>query len=144
MRKVAHILDRKGNATIFVAPNSSVLEALRIMADNNIGSVMVLDNGQLAGIMTERDYSRKVILKGKSSTDTLVQEIMSTGFPSVSPRDTIELCMQLMSDLNIRYLPVYSNAELCGIISMNDVVRETMLSQEETITSLKDYMHSGL
>lgn len=144
MRNVAHILDRKGKATLFVSPDTSVLDALRIMADNNIGSVMVLDEGQLVGIMTERDYSRKVILKGKSSTGTLVHEIMSTGFPSVAPRDSIELCMQLMSDMNIRYLPVYNNSELCGIVSMNDVVRETILAQEETITSLKDYMHSGL
>ena len=144
MKKVADVIARKGSAVTNVSPSSTVLEALKIMAEQNIGSVVVLDNGNYKGIMTERDYSRKVILKGKSSTDTLVHEIMSTGFPSVSPRDTIELCMQLMSDMNIRYLPVYSNSELCGIISMNDVVRETMLAQEETITSLKDYMHSGL
>lgn len=144
MRNVAHILDRKGNSTIGVAPDAPVLEALRIMADNNIGSVMVIENDRLVGIMTERDYSRKVVLNGKSSTDTLVHEIMSTGFPEVSPRDSIEFCMQLMSDLNIRYLPVYHNDDLCGIISINDVVRETISAQEETITSLKDYMHSGL
>lgn len=144
MRNVSHILGRKGNSTIAVAPHNSVLEALRIMAGNNIGSVMVMDAGELVGIMTERDYSRKVILKGKSSTDTKVEEIMSTGFPKVSPRDSIELCMQLMSEMNIRYLPVYNGAELCGIVSMNDVVRETIAQQEETISSLKDYMHSGM
>lgn len=143
MRSVAQILRRKGSTTTAVGPQTSVLEALRIMAEQNIGSVMVIENNQLLGIMTERDYSRKVILNGKSSTDTLVEEIMSTSFPAVSPRDSIEHCMQLMSDLNIRYLPVYDGGELCGIVSMNDVVRETISAQAETISSLKDYMHSG-
>lgn len=143
MRSVAQILGRKGNNMISVPPHTSVLDALRIMADNNIGSVMVMQHNQLLGIMTERDYSRKVVLKGKSSTDTLVSEIMSTGFPKVSLRDSIELCMQLMSELKIRYLPVYEGQELQGIISINDVVKETISDQEETITSLKDYMHSG-
>jgi CBS domain-containing protein len=145
MRSVAQILSRKGSNTVSVSPQSTVLEALRIMAEKNIGSVMVMEQDQLVGIMTERDYSRKVILKGKSSTDTLVVEIMSTGFPKVTPRDTIETCMQLMSENNIRYLPVYdSDNQLSGIVSMNDVVRETISAQAETISSLKDYMHSGL
>lgn len=144
MRNVSNILGRKGSKTISVGPNDTVLQALRIMSEHNIGSVMVLDQGQLVGIMTERDYSRKVILLGKSSTDTKVAEIMSTEFPKVAPRDSIEYCMQLMSDLNIRYLPVYNGNELCGIVSINDVVRETIAAQEETISSLKDYMHSGL
>ncbi|WP_132054619.1 CBS domain-containing protein [Pseudocnuella soli] len=143
MRSVAQILRRKGSTTTAVGPQTSVLEALRIMAEQNIGSVMVIEHNQLLGIMTERDYSRKVILNGKSSTDTPVEEIMSTSFPAVSPRDSIEHCMQLMSDLNIRYLPVYDGGELCGIVSMNDVVRETISAQAETISSLKDYMHSG-
>jgi len=94
--------------------------------------------------MTERDYSRKVILKGKSSTDTPVVEIMSTDFPRVTPLDTIEQCMQLMSSKNIRYLPVYDEEKLCGIISINDVVKETILVQQETITQLKDYLHASL
>jgi CBS domain-containing protein len=143
MRSVAQILRRKGSTTTAVGPKTTVLEALRIMAEQNIGSVMVIEDEQLLGIMTERDYSRKVILKGKSSTDTPVEEIMSTGFPAVSPRDSIEHCMQLMSDKNIRYLPVYDGGDLCGIVSMNDVVKETISAQAETISSLKDYMHSG-
>lgn len=144
MRSVAHILKRKGKNTIAVGPDTTVLDALRIMADNNIGSVMVMAGSDLQGIMTERDYSRKVILNGRSSTHTPVSEIMSTGFPKVHPRDSIELCMQLMSEHNVRYLPVYDGAELAGIVSINDVVRETIAAQEETISSLKDYMHSGL
>ena len=96
------------------------------------------------GIMTERDYSRKVILKGKSSTDTLVSEIMSTDFPPVTPTDTIEHCMELMTEHTIRYLPVYSGDHLSGIISMNDVVKETIMQQQQAISDLHSYIHSGL
>jgi CBS domain-containing protein len=144
MKKVADILTHKGRLITSVSPGTTVLDALRIMADQNIGSVMVMDGGKYVGIMTERDYSRKVILKGKSSTDTEVSEIMSTDLPPVSPSDTIEFCMQLLSDKNIRYLPVFENGALCGIISINDVVKETILTQQETITHLKDYLHSGI
>ena len=144
MKKVSDILSHKGARITSVAPQTTVLEALRIMADQNIGSVLVTEAGRYLGIMTERDYSRKVILKGKSSTDTPVQEIMSRDFPVVTPNDTVEFCMQLMSDKNIRYLPVFDKEELSGIISINDVVRETIRTHEETITHLKDYLHSGI
>ncbi|HTE29826.1 MAG TPA: CBS domain-containing protein [Chryseolinea sp.] len=144
MKKVADVIGRKGSDVTNVLPNSSVLHALKIMADQNIGSVVVIENGNYCGIMTERDYSRKVILKGKSSTDTQVSEIMSSDFPRITPQDSIEYCMQLMSDKNIRYLPVFDDDKLCGIISINDVVRETISSHEETITQLKDYLHSSL
>jgi len=103
-----------------------------------------MDNEQYMGIMTERDYSRKVILKGKSSTDTKVSEIMSHDLPSVNPSDSIEYCMQLMSEKNIRYLPVFENNKLCGIVSINDLVRETILTQQETISQLKDYLHASM
>ena len=142
MKKVSHILSHKGSRITSVTPDTTVLEALRIMADQNIGSVLVLEGNNYMGIMTERDYSRKVILKGKSSTDTPVSEIMSMDFPAITPQDTVEFCMQLMSDKNIRYLPVFEGNTLCGIVSINDVVRETILTQEETITHLKDYLHS--
>ncbi len=144
MKKVADVIARKGTNVTNVSPDSSVLEALKIMADQNIGSVMVMDNGVYLGIMTERDYSRKVILKGKSSTDTKVSEIMSSDFPRVTPQDSIDYCMQLMSDRNIRYLPVFDGDNLSGIISINDVVKETILSQQETITQLKDYLHASM
>jgi CBS domain-containing protein len=143
MKKVADILRHKGKGITSVSPETTVLEALKIMADQNIGSVLVLDGHEYEGIMTERDYSRKVILKGKSSTDTRVSEIMSKDLPSVSPSDTIESCMQLLSDKKVRYLPVFDNGALCGVISMSDVVKETILTQEETITNLKDYLHSA-
>ena len=144
MKKVADILSHKGSRITSVSPETTVLQALQIMADQNIGSVMVLEGQHYKGIMTERDYSRKVILKGKSSTDTPVSEIMSTDFPHVAPKDTVEFCMQIMSEKNIRYLPVFEKDQLCGIVSINDVVRETILTQEETISHLKDYLHSGM
>jgi len=144
MKKVVDILGRKGKNITNVSPDSSVLDALKIMADQNIGSVMVMDQGVYLGIMTERDYSRKIALKGKSSTDTRVSEIMSSDFPRVTPLDSIDYCMQLMSDKNIRYLPVFESETLAGIISINDVVKETILSQQETITQLKDYLHASM
>ncbi len=142
-KKVADVLLRKGSNITTVQPGDSVLDALRIMADQNIGSVMVMENGRYLGIMTERDYSRKIILKGRSSTDTPVSEIMSNDFPRVTTADSIDYCMQLMSDKNIRYLPVFDGEQVIGIISINDVVKETILSHEETITQLKDYLHSA-
>lgn len=144
MKKVSDILSHKGSRITSVTPQTTVLDALRIMADQNIGSVLVTEGNHYLGIMTERDYSRKVILKGKSSTDTPVSEIMSKDFPMVTPSDTVDYCMELMSDKNIRYLPVFQQEQLCGIISINDVVRETILTHEETITHLKDYLHSGI
>jgi CBS domain-containing protein len=144
MKKVADILARKGKNITNVSADTSVLDALKIMADQNIGSVVIMDEGQYLGILTERDYSRKVILKGKSSTDTKVEEIMSSDIPRITPGDTIEYCMQLMSDKNIRYLPVFDADALSGIISINDVVKETILAQQETISQLKDYLHSSM
>lgn len=144
MKKVADVIARKGSNVTNVSPSTSVLDVLKIMADQNIGSVVVIDNGNYIGIMTERDYSRKVVLKGKSSTDTKVSEIMSSDFPRITLTDSIDYCMQMMSDKNIRYLPVFDEDKLSGIISINDVVKETILSQQETITQLKDYLHASM
>jgi predicted transcriptional regulator len=143
-KKVADILLRKGSKITSISPDSSVLDALRIMADQNIGSVMVMSDGKYMGLMTERDYSRKIVLQGKSSTDTKVTEIMSSDLPRVTPSDSVDYCMQLMSDKNIRYLPVFDGETIIGIVSINDVVKETILSQQETISQLKDYLHSSL
>jgi hypothetical protein len=143
-KKVADILLRKGSHITSVSPDTSVLQALEIMADQNIGSVVIMADGQYQGVMTERDYSRKVILQGKSSTDTSVSEIMSNDMPRVTPLDQIEYCMQLMTDKNIRYLPVFEGNVLIGILSINDVVKETILAQQETISQLQNYLHSSL
>jgi CBS domain-containing protein len=144
MKKVSDILSRKGRNIVSIPPETTVLEALKLMAEKNIGSVMVMKDQQFLGIMTERDYSRKVVLNGKSSTDTLVSDIMTVDFPPVSPSDTIEHCMELMTANTIRYLPVFENNTLCSIISMSDVVKATILGQEETITQLKDYLHASM
>ena len=143
MNTVSSILARKGGTAIAVSPDTTVVKALQIMATKNIGSVVVMDNGQYLGIMTERDYSRKVILKGKNSTDTKVAEIMSMDLPSVTPDDSIEHCMELMTRENIRYVPVFDNNELTGIISMSDVVKQTILSQKEMISHLQNYIPSN-
>ena len=144
MHKVGDILNRKGASAVAVPPDTKVIDALKIMADKNIGSVLVMDGGEYLGIITERDYSRKVALKGKSSVETKVSEIMSTELPSVKPTDTVEQCMQLMSEKNIRYLPVFDKSVLCGIVSMSDVVKETILMQQETISHLESYIHSNM
>lgn len=144
MKKVADILHRKGANVISVTPDTTVIDALQLMAEKNIGSVLVMTETHYVGLLTERDYARKVILKGKHSSDTLVEEIMSIGLPRITPDNSIEVCMHLMSENNIRYLPVFENDEICGIISINDVVKETILSQEETITQLKDYLHATM
>ncbi len=142
MRKVSHILQRKGKNIVTVEPGLPVINALQIMAEKNIGSVMVIENGEYLGVMTERDYARKIVLKGKSSTETFVKDIMTTGLPRVTPENSIETCMHIMSESNIRYLPVFDNDEIAGIISINDVVTETILSQKETIEHLKSYIQS--
>jgi CBS domain-containing protein len=142
MNKVFSVLNRKGNTAISVSPDTNVFEALKIMAEKNIGSVIVLKDGIYQGIITERDYSRKVILKGKNSHDTKVSEIMSTDLPSVKPDDSVEYCMELMTNNGIRYMPVFDEGKLAGIISMSDVVKETILMQKETISHLENYINS--
>jgi CBS domain-containing protein len=142
MSKINDILLRKGNKAISVLPETSVLDALKVMAENNIGSVVVMKDERFLGIITERDYSRKVVLKGKNSTDTKVNEIMTAEFPLLKPNDTIEYCMELLAKNNIRYLPVFEEKNLAGIISISDVVKETIISQQQTIDHLHDYIHS--
>jgi CBS domain-containing protein len=142
MRKVADILRRKGQNVISIDAGTSVLEALKLMADKNIGSVVITENGNYVGLLTERDYARKVVLKGKSSEETIVRDIMSTGLPLIAPDDSIDKCMHLMSEGNVRYLPVFENAIQIGIISINDVVTETILSHEQTIEHLQSYINS--
>ncbi|HEY8658293.1 MAG TPA: CBS domain-containing protein [Hanamia sp.] len=142
MNKISNILSRKGHRAISVLPDTSVLDALKVMAENNIGSVVVMQDEKFLGIVTERDYSRKVILKGKNSTNTKVSEIMTSEFPDLKPGDTVEYCMELLTNNNIRYLPVFENNQLRGIISISDVVSETIITQQQTIDHLDSYIHS--
>jgi CBS domain-containing protein len=142
MYHVSDILSRKGRNAISVVPDSTVIDALKVMAANNIGSILVMKEGKYMGLITERDYSRKVILKGKNSADTKVSEIMTSDLPHIKPEDTVEHCMELMTNSNIRYLPVFKNDHLVGIISITDVVKETILKQQQTIKHLDSYINS--
>ena len=142
MRKVADILRRKGQNVISINAATSVLDALRLMADKNIGSVVITENGNYVGLLTERDYARKVVLMGRSSEETIVRDIMSTDLPRIAPGDTIEKCMHLMSEGNVRYLPVFEDDAQIGIISINDVVTDTILAHEQTIEHLQSYINS--
>lgn len=139
MNKVSSILSRKKVAFIGLQESATVLDALKLMLEKNIGSVIIMNGDNYLGIVTERDYSRKVVLAGRHSDQTTVAEIMSE-FPKISPDDTIERCMELMSDKNIRYLPVFENEKLVGLISISDVVAETIRQQKTTISHLEDYI----
>lgn len=140
MSKVSNILARKKSGVISVSPQQSVLTALKIMSERNIGSLVVIENEAFLGIMTERDYARKVILQDKHSDNTQVGDIMSTNYPHISPNDSIEYCMQLMSKHNLRYLPVFTNGVLSGIVSILDLIQETIEKQRETINDLQDFI----
>ena len=142
MKKVADILAHKGRSVISVPPQAIVIEALKIMSERNIGSVLVMEGATYVGLLTERDYARKVILKGKASSDVRVTEIMSTGLPSIEPETSIEQCMELMSQNNLRYLPVFELGMVIGIISINDVIKAVITNQQETIQHLENYIHS--
>jgi CBS domain-containing protein len=142
MKSVKHILARKGSAVIAVPANTTVLNVLKLMSEKNIGSVVVNDNGKYIGLVTERDYARKIILMGRHSDETTAGDIISTNLPRITPNSSVDSCMIIMSENNIRYLPVFDDAdELCGIVSINDVVYETIHSQKETIEQLHSYIH---
>ena len=133
----------RGKPAIYsVKPDDTVLDALRLMADKNIGAVLVLNGQQVDGILSERDYARKVILLGKKSEDTLVSEIMTTPVICVEPEWTAEQCMALMTDKRIRHLPVMDGERLTGVISIGDIVRAIVEEQQFTIRSLERYISS--
>ena len=142
MTTVAALLNRKNKPLVVTSPNTPVIDALRIMAENNIGAVLVVESENFKGIVSERDYSRKVVLKGKNSSTTTVGEIMTMDTDKALLTDSIEKCMKTMTDKNIRYMPVFENDKLCGIVSMSDVVKETILSQKNTIEQLQSYIQS--
>ncbi|NOT51184.1 MAG: CBS domain-containing protein [Chitinophagaceae bacterium] len=142
MNNVSSLLARKNRPVVSISPNTSVVDALTVMAEKNIGCIVVLEGNKYLGIFTERDYSRKVVLKGKNSSTTAVAEIMTTDLASAKPGDSIEYCMETMTSKNIRYMPVFENDQLTGIVSMSDVVKETILTQKETIDQLQNYIQS--
>jgi len=142
MKTVKQLLQLKGGPVYSVTPQDKVFDALKLMAEKNIGAVLALADGKIAGIMTERDYARKVILLGKSSHDMSVSEIMSDSVVTVKPGQSVEECMALMTNNRIRHLPVMDGGKLVGLLSIGDLVKEVIAEQEQTIKQLESYIHS--
>lgn len=142
MKKVRQLLENKPGKLHTIAPDARVIDALRTMADHNIGAVLVVREGRLEGILSERDYARKVALQGKSSADVLVSDIMTAKPVSVSLDATVAECMTVMSNGRFRHLPVLKDGELVGLLSIGDLVKEVIAEQAETIKHLQDYIHS--
>ncbi|MCH9007716.1 CBS domain-containing protein [candidate division KSB1 bacterium] len=140
MKFVNQLLKDKGRDVWSVAPDAPVYQALELMAEKNCGAVLVLDQDKMVGILSERDYARKVILQGKSSKNTPVKEIMSSRVVYIRPEQTVEDCMALMTDKRIRHLPVLENRKLVGLISIGDIVRAVISEQEFIIHQLENYI----
>lgn len=140
MITVKQMLEAKGHEVWTISPEATVYEALKIMADKDIGALIVVKNGQVAGIISERDYARKVMLKGKSSLETPVKDIMSSEVYYVGPEVTAEECMALMTEKRIRHLPVIENGKLTGVISIGDAVKSIISTQKVTIEHLQNYI----
>ena len=140
MRQVRHLLEVKGHAVYSVAPEAPVLDAIRLMAEHGVGALLVLRGEALAGIVSERDYARKVVLKGRSSRETPVSEIMTPAPTSVSPATTVDECMRLCTELRVRHLPVLDNNRLIGIVSIGDLVKAVIDDQAIEIDQLQRYI----
>jgi CBS domain-containing protein len=140
---ISSVLRRKGSDRKLqsISPDASVYEAIALMADNSIGALLVVADGVLTGIMSERDYARKVVLQSRSSKDTRVADIMTTPVITVSPAHTVEECMRLMTERRIRHLPVVDGSTIVGIVSIGDLVRSVITVQGETIQYLQQYIN---
>jgi CBS domain-containing protein len=142
MKTVSQLLQAKGREVHSIAPDATVFDALKLMADRNVGALVVLEDGRLVGIFSERDYARKVILLGKSSHDIPVRAIMTAKVITVQPGRSVEECMALMTEKRIRHLPVTEGERLVGVLSIGDLVKEVIAEQEQTIKQLESYIHS--
>lgn len=140
MTTVQQLLDAKGQEIYFVRPDNTVLDALKVMENKNVGAVVVKDGDRLVGIFTERQYARKVFLKGRSSPKTLVREVMETDVICVGPEQNAEACMALMSEKGIRHLPVIRDEHLVGMISIGDLVKSIIADREFTIEQLEHFI----
>ncbi len=143
MPTVRHVLDEKGHGVHHVHPDASVRDALTIMAEHDVGALVVLNDGTLVGIITERDYARKIVLKGRTSPGTLVREIMSTRVICARLDQTVEECMAVMTAKAVRHLPVLEHKELVGIVSIGDMVKCIIADQKFTIEQLEHYFQGG-
>jgi CBS domain-containing protein len=137
---ISTLLHHKGSTVWEISPEATVFDAIQLMADKNIGALPVLSNGKLMGIFTERDYTRKIALAGKTSKQTFVREIVSSDVITVTPNDSVEECMRLMTDYRIRHLPVMQNDELVGIISIGDLVNWIISAQDAAIEQMESYI----
>lgn len=141
MTSVAHILNSKADKTVqSIAPTASVFEALQLMASQNIGALLVMDGQQVDGIFTERDYARKIVLKGRVSPQTQVQEVMTSAVMFVTPAHTSDHCMALMTEKHLRHLPVMEEGRLTGLISIGDLVKDIISEQKFIIEQLEGYI----
>jgi CBS domain-containing protein len=140
MVTVAQILKQKGSDVWVISPEAKVLEALKLMAEKGVGALMVIEKDHVVGVMSERDYARKVMLKGKSSVDTLVRDIMTSQVYGVHPENKAEECMALMTDKHIRHLPVIDKDKLVGVVSIGDIVKSIIVEQKVMIDHLQDYI----
>ena len=140
MGKVRNILHNKGNAVYSVEPDTMVYRAIELMCEKNIGGLLIVENGKLVGIFTERDYARKLILKGKSSKDTPIKDLMTSNLVTVTPDTSIDDCMRVMTGRKIRHLPVLENGNLVGLISIGDVVHYVIEEQKSIIEHLEHYI----
>ena len=140
MSKVRQVLRSKGNAVWFLPPHASVLDALHLMAEKDIGALLIIEDELVVGIFSERDYARKVILRGKASKDTPVQEIMTERVFYVRPNQDVEDCMAVMTEKHVRHLPVMEDGQLLGVISIGDVVKEIISEQSFVIEQLANYI----
>lgn len=138
--KARDILRRKGSQVISISPQSSVLDALKLMAEKNVGGVLVMEGEKLVGIFTERDYARKIILKGKTSAESKISEVMVSNLITITPDNDIADCMRLMTSKTIRHLPVIEDGKLVGLISIGDVVKTIIEEQQDTIGHLEQYI----
>lgn len=142
MKTVQQILNSKSVQIFSVTPETSVLAALQLMTEKNISAVLIMNNEHLQGIFTERDYARKIVLHGKSSKDTSISEAMTANPITLAPTDSIELCMQLMTDKHIRHLPIAVADKVIGMVSIGDVVKFIIADQQQTISQLESYINS--
>ena len=140
---IRDVLKNKSREVWSTRPDATVYQAIELMADKQVGALPVLENGQLAGIISERDYARKIILKGRSSKETAVSEIMSSPVISVSPHTTVGECMRLVTDNRVRHLPVLESGRMVGMISIGDLVNWIIHEQQETIRQLEAYIAGG-
>jgi CBS domain-containing protein len=137
---ISEILSHKGSTVWSISPDATVFEAIQMMADKNVGALLVTENDKLAGIISERDYTRKVVLKGKSSRTTAVREILSSNVTHVSPSSTVEECMRLMTDHHFRHLPVLDGDRIAGVVSIGDLVNWIISAQHTAISQLQTYI----